>query len=71
MSESTWLEYESATPPMSIVKGFEAEENECVSTLLRGIPNDGGSASKPIFELLIRMAFQGGLVAATKKERKL
>jgi hypothetical protein len=61
--ESAWLEYQSETPPQSVVKGYESEENECVSTLLAGIPKEGGSATKQNFEMLVRTAFQGGLVA--------
>lgn len=62
------LEYEHATPPQSVVKGFEREENECVAMLLHGIPDEGGSAPKRTFEMLIRMALQGGLAAATRRK---
>lgn len=58
--------YDSVTEPLAIVKGFEREEDQAVATLLYGIPAEGGSASKEVFERLVRMAFQGGLVAATK-----
>ncbi len=52
--ESSWLEYDSETPPMSIVPGFEEKENECVAQLLDGIPTEGGSASKRNFEMVGR-----------------
>lgn len=64
---SHWLEYSSVTAPLSIVKGFEAEEEECVATLLDGIPDEGGNATKKNFEMLVRSAFQGGLIAAKSK----
>lgn len=66
--ESSWLEYDRETPPESIVPGFEEQENDCVAKLLNGIPTEGGSATKRNFEMLIRMAFQGGLVAATRTD---
>ena len=68
--ESVWLEYQADTPPQSVVKGFGDEENECVATLLNGIPDKGGSARKRDFEMLVRMAFQGGLVAGRQELRK-
>ena len=66
-NESIWLEYTSETPPQAVMKGFESEEEECVATLLHGIPDEGGSATKHNFEMLVRMAFQGGLVSAKRK----
>lgn len=67
--ESAWLEYQSETPPESVIGGFEAQEAECVATLLSGIPEEGGSATKRVFETLIRVAFQGGLVAGAERWR--
>lgn len=68
-TKTAWLEYTGAVP-LKFVEGFEVEENECVSTLLAGIPNEGGSATKLAFEMLVRMAFQGGLVAWKMKTVK-
>jgi len=67
--QSIWLEYKHATPPQAIVKGYEADENECVAELLNGIPNEGGSATKATFENLVRMAFQGGLAASITRKQ--
>lgn len=66
---SVWLECDPKTKPEGIVHGFEAEENEAVAVLLNGIPAEGGSASKAMFEKLIRMAFQGGLSAVMDRSQ--
>lgn len=64
---SAWLEYTPVCEPLDIVHGFQHEERECVAELLKGIPDDGGSATKKNFEMLVRMAFQGGLCAVKAK----
>lgn len=61
------MEYETVTDPQRIIKGYEEQENECVATLLFGIPDEGGSATKEAFEALVRAAFQGGMLAVINK----
>lgn len=58
------MSYRYVTSPSDITPGYEADENETVAALLQGIPDQGGHADKQAWELIVRSAFQGGLVAA-------
>ena len=47
------------------------EREEAVQTLLRGVPQSGGSVRRQTLENLVRSAFLGGIVATVKAgERK-
>lgn len=54
---------------ITALKGCEPEEQECVDTLLKGVPDEGGVVPRPVLEHIIRAAFQGGLTAAHIKHQ--
>jgi len=52
-------------------KDFSHEQDVAVRALLRGVPTQGGSASRDSLEQLVRTAFEAGLAAATLTQQNL
>lgn len=47
-----------------VCEGFEFERTQAVDELLTGIDDDGGPVSRDVLEKMVRLAFNGGVMAS-------
>jgi hypothetical protein len=63
------VENSSEEQVRQMTSAYSDKEQECVETLLAGIPEEGGSVSREIIEKLIRASFRGGVLAVARGGR--